>query len=443
MQSVEEVREGSVADQTGVHRGLVRRVVSSSTFARAERLSSLLSYVCEQTLNGCSDGLSEQHVGEAVFGRARGYDCSIDGIVRTQASRLRQRLNTYFEGEGISESIKITIKPGGYVPLFEPRVSADNPVVVDVPDITPNHTDAISGTTKPQDRPQWMLYALLGMFITLAGMGLVIARRAHPSLPIATENSPQNISGNLLWQRLFVLTRPTIFVPADSALVVFTGLTKRSTSLGEYVRGDYRAQSRLAPNEQREFSIHVANAPYTSMVDLNMAVGLARVASLRSTHLDIRYARDVRPNDLKSVNVVLSGAVQANPWVQLFEPHMNFVLQYDPQTLVSTFINRRPAANEPAQWQSHIDDPQRRVYGVVAFLPNLSGDGDVLILEGTSVSGTEAAWDYVKEDSKLVPFLTKIQKPDGSLPHFELLLLTNNMGSSAVETLVIAYRLET
>jgi hypothetical protein len=45
-----------------------------------------------------------------------------------------------------------------------------------------------------------------------------------------------------------------------------------------------------------------------------------------------------------------------------------------------------------------LDDPQRKVYGLVAYLPNLAGDGNVLVLEGTSMSGTEGVRDFAMDD---------------------------------------------
>ncbi len=104
-------------------RALVDRIIVSSTFAKCERLSSLLAYVCDLTLNGRVKEINEQKIGEAVFGRPRNYDSSIDGIVRTQASRLRQRLELYFSEEGVDEPIRIVIPRGGYVPVFEPRLT--------------------------------------------------------------------------------------------------------------------------------------------------------------------------------------------------------------------------------------------------------------------------------------------------------------------------------
>jgi len=111
------------------------------------------------------------------------------------------------------------------------------------------------------------------------------------------------------------------------------------------------------------------------------------------------------------VNAVLSGAGQANPWVLLFEQHVNFILENDPQTPTFSVINRAPLGGEPTRWDSTLGVPQHRVYGVLAFVPKLSGDGDVLILEGTSMSGTEAAWDYVADEAKLMPFFKKDSAP--------------------------------
>jgi hypothetical protein len=71
------------------------------------------------------------------------------------------------------------------------------------------------------------------------------------------------------------------------------------------------------------------------------------------------------------------------------------------------------------------------------LIPNLSGTGNLLIVEGISMAGTEAAWDFVLHDSELLPFLKNIPKPDGTLPSFELLLGTQNMGSSAVHGTVL------
>ncbi len=119
---------------------------------------------------------------------------------------------------------------------------------------------------------------------------------------------------------------------------------------------------------------------------------------------------------------------------------MNFVFSDDRVHHVFSILNRAPQGNEPQQWFFRFTDDQHRVYAVVAYLPNLSNNGDVLILEGTSMAGTECAWDFVSDDAQLLPFLKRIRHADGRLPHFEVLLATKNMSGSAVKNSMLAWR---
>ena len=56
------------------------------------------------------------------------------------------------------------------------------------------------------------------------------------------------------------------------------------------------------------------------------------------------------------------------------------------------------------------------------------------------MAGTESAADFIFDDTRLLPFLSKIRKPDGSLPYFELLLRANNVNGNASPSEVIGYR---
>jgi hypothetical protein len=112
---------------------LVARVITSSVFVKCERLSSFLSAICELTLSGRAIELNEHSIGVTVFGRSPHYDSSIDGIVRTQASRLRQKLDLYFAAEGADEPVRIVLPRGSYVPIFENRSSTVLPDTAQAP----------------------------------------------------------------------------------------------------------------------------------------------------------------------------------------------------------------------------------------------------------------------------------------------------------------------
>jgi hypothetical protein len=78
-------------------------------------------------------------------------------------------------------------------------------------------------------------------------------------------------------------------------------------------------------------------------------------------------------------------------------------------------INRSPRGTELSRYEADMVDPQQKVYGLIALRPNLDGFGYVLILEGTSMAGTESAADFVFDDTRLLPFLEQIKSPNGAL----------------------------
>ena len=221
---------------------------------------------------------------------------------------------------------------------------------------------------------------------------------------------------------------------------MWQGLMGRSVNLMEYLDGGYRKAPARVTSPLESIASDFGSRRYASIVDLDIAQSLVRIALSQRSQAEIRYARDVRPNDLKQGNVILVGTAEATPWVELFEAKMNFVFFNDRTKRVFSVINRRPDRGEPTQWDSQYDDPNHHFYAVVAYLPNLQGMGNALILEGTSMAGTESAWDFVADDAQLPPFLRQIQSPDGSLPHFEVVLGTNNMSGSAGRNAVLAWR---
>jgi hypothetical protein len=436
MGSLSPVEASPASPATDSRSALVDRVNGSSAFAKCNRLQDFLSYICDLTLSGRASELNEQNIGTALFGRSHDYDTSIDGIVRTQASRLRRRLELYFHGEGVDEPLMIVLRRGSYVPIFESR--STQPALKSTPEAeaaTGSEPAEVGGVQQAAEPSRRRVLVWLLPLAALAIVFAIFASRGTPSL--AALGGPAN---HPLWSGIFQPNHSTLIVPGDSGLVIFEGLAVRDVHLNEYLRGEYRTVVPSSPNVMQSAQTNLAGRRYTSIVDLNIAISLGQLALASHSKLEVRYARDLRPNDLKSGNVILVGAAEANPWLELFERNMNFILQDDRQTHVFNVINRSPQPNEPQQWHSISSDPEHRVFGVVAFLPNLAGDGNALILEGTSMSGTEAAWDFVHDDAQLLPFLNRIRRSDGKIPHFELLLGTNNMDASAVRSTVLAWR---
>jgi TolB-like protein len=102
------------------------RILASKGFASAGRISKLLRFVVEKTLAGETDQLKEYSVGVEVFERDEKYDPRLDSIVRVEAGRLRTKLDEYYNGNGSTSSVRITLPRGGYSAVFEPASARDN-----------------------------------------------------------------------------------------------------------------------------------------------------------------------------------------------------------------------------------------------------------------------------------------------------------------------------
>ncbi len=106
------------------------RLAASATFARSKRLIRLLEFTIDAALAGRGDEIKESTIGSEVYDRGADFDPRADGIVRVEASRLRQKLAEYYRGAGETDTVRIDYPKGSYVPTFrfaavvEPSVEA-------------------------------------------------------------------------------------------------------------------------------------------------------------------------------------------------------------------------------------------------------------------------------------------------------------------------------
>lgn len=100
-------------------RAALEHVLASPAFINAGRLSRMLRFVVERTLDGQGDQLKEYLLGVEVFDRPTDYDPRLDSIVRVEARRLRAKLSEYYDAEGARDAVRIRMGKGGYLPTFE------------------------------------------------------------------------------------------------------------------------------------------------------------------------------------------------------------------------------------------------------------------------------------------------------------------------------------
>ena len=96
-------------------------ILESSRFSASERLKCFLRFVVEETLEGRAHELKAQVIGTKIFNRGNDFDSLTDPVVRVEAGKLRNKLNSYYlnnEEEG-SDIIRIDIPKGSYVPSLK------------------------------------------------------------------------------------------------------------------------------------------------------------------------------------------------------------------------------------------------------------------------------------------------------------------------------------
>jgi hypothetical protein len=442
-------------------RALVKRIVASSSFAKSNRLSEFLKYVYVLAEKGRFDDINEQGIGSAVFGRTRGYDPGVDSIVRSHASRLRHRLREYFEREGLHEPLILHIPRGSYIPAFELRTadvlpeSTATAQALQDENVSQAKADVSGEKTPPpscsRETPieehhiepaSRKMIQRLGIALIVAGVVIVLlAILLLRHTPIALRpRGEDTVTRNPLWKQFIAgPATKTVVVSSDSGLVMYEHLTGRPVSLASYMSGDYLKQtsSDTVPDEVvRKFGTR----RYTPALDLTVLDRITRIFGEGRDRLSFRYARDVRMEDLKQGNAILLGSAESNPWVQLFEPSMNFLFQDDLLHDKAQMLNRHPLPGEALHYDSTPQDLAPTVYGVVAYRPTIQKSGHVLILEGQTMAGTQTAVDFVFDDSYLLPFLKKIRRMDGSIPFFELLLRSSSFGGQSSRIEIITYR---
>jgi hypothetical protein len=178
------------------------------------------------------------------------------------------------------------------------------------------------------------------------------------------------------------------------------------------------------------------------MSDLEFAVKITHLPEAIPDRTEIRFARDLELKDLKESNLILAGSQEADPWLAAISGQMNFVVHDDPGTGPLRVENRHPKPLEKSEYAYDYRDPQHRGLATIAFLPNLSGNGNMLVVQGFSLAGTQAAAEFATSGHDLDALLQAYSGRSTALPHFEILLSTveiNGMATRAVPLALHTY----
>ena len=445
----------------------VQRIVASKRFAKAPLLSAFLLHVSRRALEDRAERISEYEIGVVVFQRSEHFDPRQDNIVRTYARHLRQRLQEYYEAEGLEELVRVEMPKGTYVPAFrsgplqavEAEASADGVAREGGNDqagllASQGSTSGVASAAVLSGIPflqfngrftarraWWFAWRAGLAAMLLAGYSLALWRFAEKRVPSPPHASAavveQHSALHPLWAELFLPHQGTLVIPGDVGFVILQQANHRTFSLAEYLKwfSPEGADNHMA-------LAYLKDETYTSVLNLEIVSSLERLPEAIANGLTVRATRDVRLDDLRDGNAILLGSTYSNPWEELFKDKLNFQVVSRPDANRFWIVNQHPVGKEAGIYESATTSTTHRTYAVVAFLPNLNGSGHVLLLQGLDAAGTQAAADMLFSGEGMQGIVQDALHHSGASRGFELLLEVNSLdaNSHATRSQVIASR---
>jgi hypothetical protein len=385
---------------------LVQRVTASRVFAGSAPLRDFLVFIAENALLGRSEEIKEQAIGSSVLRRSGDFDPAIDNIVRVRARQLRQKLDLFFSEEGREEPIVITVPRGGYIPVFGSR---DNPA--EAPTAAATYGPALPpdpALALVSDTNKWGPWAIscvlaiisLGLWITLERQG-VAGKKLSPD-------------SRILWSQLFPQGGSALVVLSDPDFGLWQLLAHKDIPLRDYAN----MRSGIHADQFTNVPSDLLGSTHISLSAAHFLVDVVPISEALNSGLRLRPAQQTNLNDFKSGNVILLGGRRSNPWAELFEPKLHYVTaKLDGQT--KSHFNTRALAEK----DGILAAADGESYAVIALLPNLTGTGKILMIEGLTMEGTDAACEFLVNPKSSSLLVQRLKEEFGSATKpFEALL---------------------
>jgi hypothetical protein len=371
----------------------VERLLQSETFRNADSQRRLLAYLTEKSLAGEADQLKEYTVGIEVFSKAPSYDPQHDASVRVQAGKLRQKLDDYYRTEGASDPVCVSFPKGRFRLAFETRT---------VP--TPTPAPAVLGRG-------WKIAtaALAGALLLTAVAWWSSSRHAGPAWDAALQE---------FWQP-FLKGRPLLISVGTPLFVRHGDVFVRDPQVNDTIQGlpaSLLAGLEAAYPGRPTYAAHI----YTGIGEAKAVFELARLLGPHRPDLLIKGSSTLSWEDITGSDVIFLGSTKYNRQLKDMPAGQTLVM------VPGAIRNLRPRPGEPevlrGEWPSgapYIAED----YALIARLPGLRREGEMLILAASSTEGTLAAAQYVTQPARVADLMRRLRSKAGRLPaHFEVVI---------------------
>ncbi len=372
----------------------LQQIIDSRHFRNSALLQNFLRFVVSRTLGGTPGEISEHSIATEVFGRRADFDSAVDTVVRSQAYRLRAKLQEYYTNEGVEDVIVIDIPKGRYVPSFKRRVSGGG------------EQEAHATVPGPQlvraarvQRRSKLVGVLVVVLAFALGAVCSMAIRRNPLAAkspvdafwlafLGSDRQPIVAYSNQIFvsndEQSFVLARGSVFAARGA-------VADSSVAVGP----EHGATSKDAKRVYYEGDI-------TGVGEVLAAVAIERALARIDVHPAFKRSQSVTTYDLQTHNVIFLGSRISNPLLnEVPRPFENFRAQQPltgPLLYRAFFENTKPKPGEAAAYGIELAEGTHVIttdHAVAGLYPGIAPGRKILILGGLTTSGTAAAADFV------------------------------------------------
>jgi len=383
------------------------RILASPPFTQAQRLSRFLRYVVERLIHGEGDSLKEYLLGTAVFDKDESFDPRTDPIVRVEAGRLRAKLKEYYASEGRDDPILIDLPKGSYVPVVRRKGAAIPEAAEAATPVGPNRWKAATISLA-------LLLAVVFFYWGAAEYrrGRIANPDVEPSRTLATP------------PELLPLWKPFIAPGSKNYAVFGSPIFFASPRYSLFLRphrineaANLTSDRELLLLQERFGPLAGPRYDYALMRD---AIALHRLTAFlvgNGVSLAAMAAHEAVWDSIKDGNIIFLGAPRMNPLMQHLPVRQDFEWDAD-----QNIRNRNP---QPGEQEIYSTPSHENVvsYAVVAALPGLRPDREILMLAAHGGPGTQAAVDYVTRVETVRAINDKLKLSDkGERKHYQMLL---------------------
>jgi len=412
---------------------VLEEVLNSETFARSERLKSLLRFLCEAEMEGRDADLTEYTIGTAALGRSADFSPLEDSTVRSRIHELRQRLEKYYAHETPASPIHIELRKGSYVPRFCQTHTLVEIRPAPAPGPPPQLIDV---SPPPEPRPGRKRTAIAFIAGAAAMLALVVAWSAVTSARLAP--SPWTPELEAFWQP-FIGQRTPVLIAFETRFFVDVGpLVVRDTHVNSL--GAVESSEPLM-RVQRLFGLHqlYETGNYTDVGAPTALFYLTRLLSSRVESMAVKSSTEMTASDVRDSNLILIGKPSQNPQVERVLNTSDLVDAH------GRIRNLHPAPGEPAEYVdiNNRTDPDgwTEKYSVITMMPNPAGAGRILALTASGSEHPGALGYYVSNPETAKILFQKMHSGSGKAPEFfQILVRAQFKGKALVKIEYVTHR---